>query len=214
MRYLKENRKLFCALLTLPVFFLYLDGFFISLVRTHNDGDGLLHNLLEAVDPFMNVASHGLTLIAAAIVLYLVGRRLSARYREAGKFLIIGFLAAGIAAQGLKHLIGKARPRLTDSFVVIGPSLKSGYDSFPSGHTTVAFCFAYILSEHFPRYRALFYLFAATTAFERVEEASHFPSDVIAGALLGLLVARVLSAYLRGRDQSSPQHEAPPLPGP
>jgi membrane-associated phospholipid phosphatase len=214
MRYLKENRRLLCVLLTLPVFFLYLDGFFISQVRAHEGGDGLIHLFLEAVDPIMDVASHGSTLIAAALVLYLAGRRLSGRYREAGRYLIIGFLTAGVAAQGLKHLIGKARPRLTEGFVVIGPSFRSGYDSFPSGHTTVAFCFAYILSEYFPRYRVLFYLFAAATAFERVEDASHFPSDVIAGALLGLLVARLLLAYLKDRGQPAPQRQAPPLPGP
>jgi undecaprenyl-diphosphatase len=74
----------------------------------------------------------------------------------------------------------------------IGPTLEGGYDSFPSGHVTVVFCFIYIFSQHFPRYRVIFYMFAVIVGFERVEDYSHFLSDVFAGAVVGLILGKFL----------------------
>lgn len=115
---------------------------------------------------------------------------------EIGKMLFIGFWFTGIIIQVLKHLIGRARPKFTDSFLCIGPNFKTGFDSFPSGHTAIVFCFATILSFYFPRYRLLFYAFAVITGFERTEAFSHYLSDVIAGAIIGLLTAKILIKYV------------------
>lgn len=110
--------------------------------------------------------------------------------------MFIGFISSGILVQVLKHLIGRARPRITEDLLFVGPSLKGGYDSFPSGHTTVAFCLAYILSQHFPKHRFLFYIFGFMVGFERVEDLSHFSSDVLAGAIVGIIVGRLLSVRI------------------
>ena len=77
--------------------------------------------------------------------------------------------------------------------MIIGPSLKGGYDSFPSGHSAVVFCFAFILAKQFPRYKIEFYCIAAIIGVMRVVDLSHFPSDVAAGAVFGVLVGKVLS---------------------
>jgi membrane-associated phospholipid phosphatase len=79
-----------------------------------------------------------------------------------------------------------------DEFLFIGPTFEDVYHSFPSGHTAVAFCFAYILARHFPKHEILFFIYAVIVAWERVEDKSHFPSDVLAGAFVGLIIGKIL----------------------
>jgi membrane-associated phospholipid phosphatase len=192
MQLLKENKYLFSMAILLPLFFFCLDNVFIVWMRDFEESKSSLQLLLESIDPLINVISHGVSLIIIACILYVVGKVSNKRLYEAGKMLGIGFLTAGIVTQILKHLLGRARPRVTEELLFIGPTLKSGYDSFPSGHTAVAFCFAYILSAHFPRYRRIFYIIALIAGFERAEDFHHFLSDVLAGALIGLIAGKIL----------------------
>lgn len=193
MQYLKENKKLFYMAFMLPLFFFYLDKAVILWMRDLRKSNLRIYPFLESINLLTNFISHGATLVIIALVLYVLGRYLNRRFYHVGRSMFIGFVSAGIVVQVLKHLIGRARPRITDNLVFIGPSLKSGYDSFPSGHTTVVFCLAYIISQYFPKYMAMFYTFAFMVAFVRVEGISHFPSDVLAGAIIGIIIGRLLS---------------------
>jgi len=59
--------------------------------------------------------------------------------------------------------------------------------SFPSGHSAAAFSVAPVLAARYGVLAAVpAYLLAGVTAFGRVEEREHFPSDVVFGAALGL----------------------------
>lgn len=58
--------------------------------------------------------------------------------------------------------------------------------TFPSGHACLAFAAASCLAALAPRGAAAYYLVAATVAAERVLEGAHYPSDIVAGAALGL----------------------------
>ncbi len=192
MQFSKENKRLLYIALMLPVFFLYLDRLVILWMRNFHRGNLEIYSFFECIDILTNFLSHGSTLLIFSLMLYISGKYLNQRFYPVGRSLLIGFISAGIVVQVLKHLIGRARPRITDNTFLIGPSLKGGYDSFPSGHTTVAFCLAYILSQHFPGYRFLFYIFAFVVGFERVEDLSHFLSDVLAGAILGIIVGKLI----------------------
>jgi undecaprenyl-diphosphatase len=192
MQFLKNNKGILPIVLVLPVFILSLDETIIRWVRDLHMYHGDVSSLLKSVDPFIYVIAHGSTLIGTAFLLYVIGRQYNQRLYEIGRSLFIGLVSAGIAVQVLKHLIGRARPRLTDASLFIGPSLRGGYDSFPSGHTTLAFCLAIILSYHLPRYRVLFYLFAIIVGLWRVEGLAHFPSDVLGGAMVGTIVGSIL----------------------
>lgn len=195
MHYLKEGRKLFYVAGVLPVFFIYLDKTIVLWVRGFYN-ELQIHRVFESLDPLINVAGNGATLILGAFVLCVAGKFFSQKMYIVGKSLFIGLLSSGIVVQVMKHLIGRARPRLTSDSIFIGPSFRSGYDSFPSGHTTLVFCLAYILSRHFPKYRVVFYMFASVVALDRVEDFAHFPSDILAGAMIGLIVAKIL--YVKG----------------
>ncbi len=191
MRSLKNDRKLFfSAFIILPFF--YFDKAVVTWIKNFDPALWMYH-LDQALNPLIKFFSHGATLIVFSLLLYIFGRRYHQRIYDAGKALFIGLISTGLVVQGLKHIVGRARPRITFDPVFIGPSVKSGYDSFPSGHTALAFCLAFILSRYFPRYRIPCYLFAVTVGWDRLDGLSHFPSDVIAGAVIGTVVAKVLS---------------------
>ena len=202
MQFLKENKNYFAALLLLPLVFFYLDSRVIFMMR-EIPKESALYYFLQSIDPLMDVISHGITLAIIACALYVAGKFVNKRLSEAGKYLCIGLLSTGGIVQILKHLVGRARPRVTDESFFIGPTFKGGYDSFPSGHTAAVFCFAYILSQYFPRYRILLYLYAILTALERIEGCSHFPSDVFAGALLGIIIGKVLLKMFKAKQSIS-----------
>lgn len=115
------------------------------------------------------------------------------RLRESGKMGLATVAFAGLCVQILKHLIGRARPDLWDTGVIhFGPSLKTGFDSLPSGHTTTSFALAVVLSSFYPRGRVFFYFIAAIVGLSRVYLNSHFPSDVFIGAILGFLMGKTV----------------------
>jgi membrane-associated phospholipid phosphatase len=192
MQFLKNSKWMLSFVLVLPVFFFSLDTTAVLWVRDLHTHNVELSAVLKYIGYFINIIAHGSTLIGTAFLLYVIGRQYNQRIYEIGRSLFIGLVSAGITVQVLKHLIGRARPRITDASLFIGPSLKSGYDSFPSGHTTLAFCLAIILSYHLPRYRALFYLFGIIVGLVRVEDLAHFPSDVLGGAIVGTIVGSIL----------------------
>ncbi len=69
--------------------------------------------------------------------------------------------------------------------------------SFPSGHSNTAFCGACVLAFFLGRWYWLAFIPAAIVAYSRVYVGAHFPSDVIAGAALGLAVmALAYGAYV------------------
>ncbi len=184
MRYLKKNRYLVAVgLLIAPAFF--FDRDVILWVKNFYDLHPAVFRLALDVDPFIGFISNGGTLIAMAVIMVAAGRLYRRSLYAPGKALFFGLVTAGIGVQIIKHLAGRARPRLTCDTVFVGPTFENGYDSFPSGHTTIAFCLACILSAHYPRYRVFFYLFAVLVALYRIQGFNHFPSDVLAGVVVG-----------------------------
>jgi undecaprenyl-diphosphatase len=61
--------------------------------------------------------------------------------------------------------------------------------SFPSGHTSGAFVTATLLSAFYPSMAPLLYCWASLVAMSRVNLGVHFPSDTVAGAGMGYLMA-------------------------
>ena len=95
---------------------------------------------------------------------------------------------ATVLVHTVKHLIGRPRPKFsTSGDWEMAPSLASGFDSFPSGHTTATFALAVVLSRRFPHYSLLFFGAGAFVALSRVLRGSHFTTDVCGGAVLGLV---------------------------
>jgi undecaprenyl-diphosphatase len=142
----------------------------------------------------------GNTLTIVLLVCYGVGKFYNKRLYEVAKYSFVGFITSGLVSQILKHLIGRGRPRLTahldhlNPLIFLGPTLQKKYDALPSGHAAAAFCVAYIFSKFFPRYKVIFYLLAVSVGLHRMEELAHFPSDILAGAFIGLVVGRFITS--------------------
>lgn len=107
---------------------------------------------------------------------------------------------AGLLDQVVKNVACRARPNAPHAgdFFSNFPCFPASYSyaSFPSGHATTAFATALILSFWCPRYTSLFLTLAVLVGLSRVVLGAHFPSDVMAGAVLGVGVALVVSAYV------------------
>ena len=122
---------------------------------------------------------------------------------------LMGFLAAYIKAQlifsfvlvrMLKILLGRARPEHGAEFTFF--SFDFRYNSFPSGHSADAFVsgvFLYCLlkSSKYSDCRFLPLIYAFLIAISRVFISSHYPSDVAAGMLIGILGAWFFISRLR-----------------
>ena len=111
---------------------------------------------------------------------------------------LLAQLSVAGAIQILKHLIGRPRPRFAHGDeLVLGPSLDSGLDSFPSGHAANAFGAATVLAWFFPAVRIPLFLVAGLVAVSRVLRGSHFPTDVWAGAVLGVVIGSMAAVGLK-----------------
>lgn len=87
----------------------------------------------------------------------------------------------------LKHIVRRERPvwKLPDQEQLIH---RPKYYSFPSGHTSASFCVVAVAFYRFPPLTALIILFfAVMIATSRVYLRVHYLSDVLVGAILGLL---------------------------
>jgi membrane-associated phospholipid phosphatase len=110
---------------------------------------------------------------------------------------------AGLLSLVLKAVFGRARPRFFD---LVGPFhfdtfvFNASYASFPSGHSITAFGTAMALSYFLPRWRWPLLGLALTIGVSRVIVGAHYPSDVVAGAAIGIGTAIFLRrAFLRRR---------------
>ncbi|HET9328514.1 MAG TPA: phosphatase PAP2 family protein [Candidatus Eisenbacteria bacterium] len=100
-------------------------------------------------------------------------------------------LITGVLRQIIEQSVGRTRP--TDGKGPYNFEFREG-DSFPSGHASVVFEVATVASYHTRSnwLRALYYSVATAVSLQRVDSNEHWPSDIIAGACIGTLVARTI----------------------
>jgi undecaprenyl-diphosphatase len=101
-------------------------------------------------------------------------------------FLVVSLGIADLAGKFAKHFWERARP-FADNMDIVQRSDAGGY-SFPSNHTVNMFCAAFFLSSFFPRFRIPLFVMAGLVAYSRMYNGVHYPSDVLAGMILGSLV--------------------------
>lgn len=149
---------------------------------------GLSCRALDNVMPFVTLLGSGEFIFALAILLILIFRK---KDKTIGGILILaGLTVSYYATSVIKDLVRRPRPFMSLADV---NSLAAGKGfSFPSGHATIAFMAAFILSRYFKKPFWLF-LLASLVAVSRVYLGVHYPIDVVAGSCLGLVLGYVLS---------------------
>lgn len=117
--------------------------------------------------------------------------------------MAIAGLGAGIVAQIIKHLVGRARPELW-----LGPAhyAPGSSTSFPSGHTVGAFALAGVLAfgARSRTLRIVALLLAALVGLSRILAFRHWASDVTASAVIGLAVAWLVTRGVTTLTTDSP----------
>lgn len=88
----------------------------------------------------------------------------------------------------LKQRIARARP-YTDCPGICARTRALDCYSFPSGHTLHAVAYAWVLGWHYPLAAWVLAPYAVLVALSRVVLGLHYPSDVLAGAFVGAMVA-------------------------
>jgi undecaprenyl-diphosphatase len=137
--------------------------FFVGISRL---GNGVFWYVLIVLLPIVQ----GVEALGAAIHMTLVG-------------------LVGVAVyKYLKSRLVRERPYINRATITLGTAPLDVY-SFPSGHTLHAVSFSVVALAYFPHLAALLIPFAALVAMSRVVLGLHYPTDVVAGALLGLGLA-------------------------
>jgi undecaprenyl-diphosphatase len=115
---------------------------------------------------------------------------------------------ADSASFGVKDLVHRTRP--FDAHPQIHPLYTVHSSSFPAGHAATAFAGATLLSYVVPRAIPLFAALAFAVGFSRVYVGVHYPSDVLVGAAIGVLVGAAVIAALLLVERWKPRAVAVP----
>ena len=132
------------------------------------------------------LGNSGIVWVVAAIVLLC-----TKKYRRYGVMLLVGLAAALLLGNlALKNLFARPRPCWLDSSVRLLIADPTDY-SFPSGHTLSSVIGATILTKTDRRFGYAAIPLTALIAFSRLYLYVHFPSDVLAAAVLGVMIGEL-----------------------
>lgn len=121
----------------------------------------------------------------------------STRRRERRSGAVLATASAGLSLllnQPIAHLVERARPYLAHPGHAHLLIARSHDPSFPSDHATGAFALALGIWLYDRTFGTVLLVIAAILSFARVYVGTHYPGDVVAGALIGMAVVAVLYA--------------------
>ncbi len=164
-------------------------------------------------DKILKQAGEPLTAIVLPSAIYITGLIFEdTEVRTTGRLLFESICLAGATNGIMKFALGRARPYMNlgnNRFEYF--ELGNDYQSLPSGHTTVAFTCASLLSARINNIYASIALYgiACGTAYERIRSDNHWFSDVVLGAGIGIFSSySVLNAERNSNEKISDQNNA------
>ena len=154
----------------------------IDLLRNIN------HNRPVQLDPFFRAITNSTYPISVAIPAAMVGAgflQKDSALKNHGFQMIAALGVAAVVTEGLKVIV--QRPRPFTSYPSIQKAGEGDGSSFPSGHVSIAFTTATSLSLLNHKWYVVVpsFAWATTIAYARMDLGVHYPSDVLAGAIIG-----------------------------
>jgi membrane-associated phospholipid phosphatase len=132
-------------------------------------------------------------------------------------FLFVAIGAPSLFATIVKRLIGRARPYVgshDDPFSYMPFIWLPEYASMPSGHATTATAAAIAIGAVWPRLRAVMWLYALIIMATRILIFVHHPSDVLGGAIVGVIGALMVRRWFAARRLGFSPADLQPYPWP
>lgn len=170
------------------------DAAVMEFVQTH------FHNsVTDAVFPVLTyLGEAGIVWIVTALALLLFKKT-----RATGALVLAAMLVTFVSGELiLKNIVCRPRPCHTFPNVPMLIAPPDSY-SFPSGHSASGFAAATMLFLRFKKWGWTAYLPAALIAFSRIFLFVHYPTDVLAGALLGTLFAIAVYTFYKRKLEDS-----------
>jgi membrane-associated phospholipid phosphatase len=131
--------------------------------------------------------------------------------------VLVGAASAGLVTEAVKSGMGRARPRTASDPRRFQPLTRdNSWMAFPSGHSAAGFGVAAALAQEFDlgALEPAVYGVAAVIAWSRVYDDAHWVSDTVAGAVIGIAVARTTVAWLNRVRTTEAEPTAPRAEGP
>jgi membrane-associated phospholipid phosphatase len=118
------------------------------------------------------------------------------------QFLFLAVLVPVLAGELTKWVVGRGRPFVGGKANAFNFSHFAGteaYASFPSAHAITSFALAFAVGALWPRTRVVMIVYALLIAMTRLVLLAHHPSDVVAGALIGVVGAMLVRYWFAAR---------------
>jgi undecaprenyl-diphosphatase len=118
------------------------------------------------------------------------------------QFLFFAVLVPVLSGELIKWTVGRGRPFVggeANAFNFAHFAGTEAYASFPSGHAITSFALAFAVSSLWPQARLAMAVYAILIALSRLVLLAHHPSDVVAGALIGVIGAMVVRYWFAAR---------------
>jgi undecaprenyl-diphosphatase len=118
------------------------------------------------------------------------------------QFLFFAVLTPALVGEVLKWVVGRGRPFVggqANAFNFQHFVGGEAYASFPSGHANTAFALAFAVSALWPQTRFVMLVYALVICATRLVLLAHHPSDVVGGAMVGVIGAMVVRYWFAAR---------------
>lgn len=186
-------KKCLTILLLFPVISIYSQNIDIDILKDIN------LNRNKQLDGVFRVITNSAAPVAYAVPILLLGywfMKKDSLTKQNALYIGATVLSSQIISTILKYSVARPRPFITYPFLEKVTS--GGSPSFSSGHTSDAFALATSISIAYPKWYVILpsYAWAGVVGYSRMDLGVHYPSDVLAGAIIG-----AGSAYLCYKGQ-------------
>lgn len=143
--------------------------------------------ILDYIMPVATELGSGQFLFVVALIMLCLNRR---RIRTSAILLLAGITSSHYCVALIKDVVQRPRPFI--ALADVNTVYTIGGFSFPSGHASMAFMAAFILTKCFKK-TYIFFPLAILVALSRIYLGFHYTSDVLVGSIIGYLIGFIIT---------------------